>query len=167
MKKIFPFFFIIFIGTELHAQKSDLTDFFLFFMNNEYDSARVFLERQIEQNPDNKQLQYYLGKTHLALNNYSPAVTAFRKALEGKNSDARIYQYLGQVYEDQGMLPEAIEAYGTIGQFRRLPPAIQLKLAYLYFKQSSYDATIKIMTGFLKQDSTDLYAHYLQSPGLI
>ena len=163
MKKIFPFLFIVFIGTELHAQKSDLTDFFLFFMNNEYDSARVFLERQIEQNPDNKQLQYYLGKTHLALNNYSPAVTAFRKALEGKNSAARIYQYLGQVYEDQGMLPEAIEAYETIRQFRRLPPAIQLKLAYLYFKQSSYDATIKIMTGFLKQDSTDLYAHYLQS----
>jgi cytochrome c-type biogenesis protein CcmH/NrfG len=89
MKKIFPLLLLIFIVTELHAQKQNLTDFFLFFMNNEYDSARVFLERQIEKNPENKQLQYYLGKTHLALNNYSQAVTAFHKALEGKKSDAR------------------------------------------------------------------------------
>lgn len=161
MKKKLLFLFIISIGTQLQAQKRNLTDFFLFFMNNEYDSARVFLKRQIEQNPESKQLQYYLGKTHLALNNYSPAVTAFRKALEGKKSDARIYQYLGQVYEEQGMLPEAIEAYETINQFRSLLPAIQLKLAYLYFKQNSYDATIKIMTDFMKQDSIHLYAHYL------
>ncbi len=161
MKKIFPFFLIIFIGAALHAQKSDLTDFFLFFMNNEYDSARVFLERQIEQNPENKQLQYYLGKTHLALNNYSQSVTAFHKALEGKKSDARIYQYLGQVYEDQSMLPEAIEAYETIGQIRPLPPVIQLKLAYLYFKQSNYDSAIKFLNNFMEQDSTNLYVHYL------
>lgn len=161
MKKILLFFLIIFIGAELHAQKQNLTDFFLFFMNNEYDSARVFLERQIEQNPDNKQLQYYLGKTHLALNNYSQSVIAFQKALEDKKSDARIYQYLGQVYEDQGMLLEAIEAYETISKFRQLPSAIQLKLAYLYFKLNSYDATIKIMIDFMKRDSTHLYAHNL------
>jgi len=161
MKKFFTLLLIIFIGTQLHAQKRDITDFFLFFMNNEYDSARVFLERQIKKNPENKQLQYYLGKTHLALNNYSQSVIAFRKALENKKSDARIYQYLGKVYEDQGMLPEAIEAYETISQFRSLPSAIQLKLAYLYFKQSGYDATIKIMTDFMEQDSTHLYAHYL------
>jgi len=161
MKQYFLFLLLLLTTTQLYAQKSNLTDFFLFFMNNEYDSARAFLERQIEQNPDNKQLQYYLGKTHLALNNYSHSVTAFHKALEGKKSDARIYQYLGQVYEEQGMLPEAIEAYETISQFRPLPPAIQLKLAYLYFKQNSYDATIKIMTEFMKQDSTHLYAHYL------
>jgi len=161
MKRMVPFLFLVFLGTGLHAQKKDLTNFFLFFMNNEYDSARVFLERQIEQNPDNKQLQYYLGKTHLAMNNYSQSVIAFRHALEGTKSDVRIYQYLGQVYEDQGMLPEAIEAYETIGQFRLLPPAIQLKLAYLYFKQSSYDPAIIILNDFMKQDSTHLYAHYL------
>ena len=161
MKRIFPFLLLIFIGTGLHAQKKDLTNFFLFFMNNEYDSARVFLERQIEQNPGNKQLQYYLGKTHLALNNYSQAVTAFRNALQDEKSDARIYQYLGQVYEDQGMLPEAIEAYESIGQFRPMSSAIQLKLAYLYFKQGAFDPAITILNDFMQQDSTHLYAHYL------
>jgi tetratricopeptide (TPR) repeat protein len=161
MKRFYIAIFFFLVTSGLFAQKSNLIDFFLFFMNNEYDSARVFLERQTDQNPESKQLQYYLGKTHLALNNYSPAVTAFRKALEGKKSDTRIYQYLGQVYEEQGMLPEAIEAYETIGQFRPLRPAIQLKLAYLYFKQGSYNPSIKTLNDFMKQDSTHLYAHYL------
>jgi len=124
MKKIFLFLLIVFIASDLYAQKRNLTDFFLFFMNNEYDSARVFLERQLKQEPESKQLQYYLGKTHLALNNYSLAVKAFRRALDGTRGDARIYQYLGKIFEDQGMLVEAIEAYETVAKFRPLSPAI-------------------------------------------
>ena len=161
MKKILPFLIIVSIATGLHAQKRNLTDFFLFYMNNEYDSARVFLERQLAQSPANKQLQYYLGKTHLALNNYSLAATAFRKALKGDRSDARVYQYLGKIYEDQAMLPEAIEAYEKIGQFRPLSPAIKLKIAYLHFKRSGFDQAIDILRDYIAADSSNPYAYYL------
>jgi len=161
VKKIFVL--VLLIPTILFSQQSNLNQFFDYYMNNDFQSAKNFLEEQIKDKPDDKNLHFYLGKTLLALKKYQPAKMAFGMALRKGYPPGRILKYLGQIYEDQGMLAEAIERYQSVMRMEPESAVLKMKLASLFYKQQNYSITISILKNFLKQDSTNLQAYYLLS----
>jgi tetratricopeptide (TPR) repeat protein len=153
--------FILFIPTILMSQQSNLNQFFDYYMNNDFLSAENFLQGQIEKNPDDKNLHFYLGKTLLALKKYQGAKKEFELALKNGYAPGKILKYLGQIYEDQGLLAEAIERYQAVMRMEPESAVLKMKLASLFYKQQNYSTTISILKNFLKQDSTNLQAYYL------
>ena len=87
----------------IQTQERNLSPFFQYFINNEYDSARVFIQRKQKEAPDDTILHYYLGKTYLALKQPAKAVDELQDGLEDKPTDARIHDYIGRAYEEQGI----------------------------------------------------------------
>ena len=161
MRRITICLMICLVSIRVSAQDTTLNKFFKFFIINEYDSARAFLEKKLEDDPNNPQFRFYLGKTHLALKRPSNAIQELQKAIENKPSDAKTYDYIGRAYEEQGMLAEAIDAYRSSIQWNPLIPSTQLKLASLYYKQHDYATSIFTLRNFLSKDSTIIQAYYL------
>ncbi len=159
MRKLF--ILIFFIPTILFSQETNLNRFFGYYMNNDFQSAKNFLEEQIKENPGDKNLHYYLGKTLLALKKYQPAKIEFGLALKNGYAPEKILKYLGQINEEQGLLAEAIEKYQLVMRLEPSSKLLKMKLASLFYKQQNYATTISILENFLKQDSTNLQAYYL------
>jgi len=151
----------------LYAQEKNLDKFYKFFMYNEYDSARVFLQRKLQESPDNPQFRYYLGKTYFALKQPAKSIQELVKALSDKPSDAKIHDLIGRAYEEQGMTSEAIEAYTSAIRWNPLNHPIQLKLGSLYYKQQNYDASIAVLKNVISKDSTLMQAYYLMGRSYI
>jgi tetratricopeptide (TPR) repeat protein len=152
---------VFLIPTILISQETKTDQFFNYYMNNDFESAKNFLEEQIKENPKDKNLHFYLGKTLLALKKYPKAQKEFRLALKNGYAPGKILKYLGQIYEDQGMLAEAIERYQSAIRMEPKSAVLKMKLASLFYKQQNYSTTIAILKNFLKQDSTNLQAYYL------
>ncbi|MBC8180983.1 tetratricopeptide repeat protein [candidate division KSB1 bacterium] len=161
MKKTILLFLMLFFTTNLISQQSDLTKFFDYYMNNDFHYAKNYLESQIKENSDDKNLHFYLGKTLLALKKYQPAKMSFGMALKNGYPPGKILKYLGQINEEQGLLAEAIEKYQLVIRLEPESNVLKMKLASLFYKQQNYSTTISILKNFLKQDSTNLQAYYL------
>jgi len=161
MKTFKPFIFIIFFSVyPLYAQQVNLSKFFRFFINANYDSSRAFIEKELLKDPDNPVLNLYLGRVLLVQKKYSSAISCFKKAMLNNKSDAGIYNYIGKAYEEQGMLAEAADAYtSSIKLYSSL--YAQLKLGSIFFKQNNYNACSAVLTKLISRDSTNLYAFYL------
>ncbi|MCD6116148.1 tetratricopeptide repeat protein [bacterium] len=161
MKIFQPFILIIFFSVySLHAQEVNLTKFFRFFINANYDSSRAFIEKELLKDPDNLVLHLYLGRVFLVQKKYSLAISSFKNALQHNKSDAAIYNYIGKAYEEQGMLAEAAHAYTSSIKLDSSLYA-QLKLGSIFFKQNNYNACTAVLTKLISRDSTNLYAYYL------
>jgi len=161
VKETVIFILILFIPTILFSQESNLNKFFEYFMNNDFENARSYLEQNIKADPENKELHFYLGKTFLVLKKYQQAKKEFGLALKNGYSPEHILKYLGQIYEDQGMLAEAIERYQVVMRLEPKSVRLKLKLASLYYRQQNYFRSISLLRKFLSQDSTNLQGYYL------
>lgn len=129
-------------------------------MNNDYVSAKNYLVRQIQENPADKTLHFYLGKTLLTLKEYQQAKLEFDLALKN-GYQKNVLKYLGQIYEDQGMLAEAIEKYQLAIRMEPESTVLKMKLASLFYKQQNYPATISILENFIRQETANLQVYYL------
>ena len=145
--------FIFTINMSVFGQNQRLIRIFDLFMRNEYDSALLFLEKSLHVDPDNPELHFYLGKTWLASKRPALAIAEFQQAFEDKPSDEKVYEHIGKAYEEQGMIPEAIDAYTTAMLCTSPKASIQLKLASLYFNRHDYDGAIEILNNLLETDS--------------
>ena len=161
LKKNILLSLLLLFTTKVVSQQSNLDQFFDYYMNNDFQSAKEFLEEKIKENTDDKNLHFYLGKTMLALKKYQKAKIEFGLALKNGYPPGKILKYLGQIYEDQGMLAEAIERYQSVKRMEPESAVLKMKLASLFYKQQNYSSTISILKNFLKQDSTNLQAYYL------
>lgn len=78
-----------------------------YLMNAQYQSAMAIFKKAQEFNPDNADLNYYLGICGYYLEQYPEAVNNLKKALEKKN-DPELYYYLGLSNYSLGQYSEAI-----------------------------------------------------------
>ncbi|MFH1941995.1 MAG: tetratricopeptide repeat protein [bacterium] len=161
MKKSCLLFLICCVSIRLFAQTADLDPFYKYFMNAQYDSARMVLEKRLEIDPDNPQLHFHLGKTYLALKKHDSAIQEFRRSLRDSPADTKVYECIGSAYEDIGMTVEAIEAYESSIRSDPSIPSTQLKCVSLYYNQHDYDASISSLWNFMKIDSSNMQAYYL------
>ncbi|MFH1943711.1 MAG: hypothetical protein ABIL68_16540, partial [bacterium] len=63
MKKFIILLLLYLFSIRSSAQSVGIDPFYGFFMNAQYDSARMVLEKRLEIDPDNPQLHFHLGKT--------------------------------------------------------------------------------------------------------
>ncbi|NOZ61862.1 MAG: tetratricopeptide repeat protein [Calditrichaeota bacterium] len=149
------------MAPDLAAQTNSLEPFFKYFFNNQYDSARAEIKRQIAADSSAASLYFYQGKTCLAMHDYDAALHAFRQAVRKGYPAAKAFRYIGQIFEEQGRLADAIDAYRAAQNLSPKLPSLSLKMASLYFKRKNYRATIALGRQILKQDTTQMQAFYL------
>lgn len=79
--------------------------------------ARDVLEELVRREPDNAEAYFQLGLAHIGLRDYAAAARALERAVEldPRHLEARLK--LAGIYEFQGHLDQALEAYGGVVQW--------------------------------------------------
>ena len=65
----------------------------------------------LEQQPDNYDAYYDLGKVHFELGNYQLAIENFENVLEFKDNNEFIFYYLAEAHEANDEIDKAISNY--------------------------------------------------------
>ena len=144
--------FILLSASNVVSQTDSLQSFFKYFFNNQFNRARAEIERCIEQDSSAAHLYFYLGKTCLALNDYHSALKAFQTSLRKGFAPSQIYSQMGKVFEEQGQLADAVDAYKVAMKFDPEFKHLRIKIISLYFKRKNYRAVIALGKKLLKKN---------------
>lgn len=93
----------------------------------DYETALVFLNKSLKEDPHNKELLQLRGNIHTELLKYKKAIKDFNKAIKIDNTDELLYYNLGATYMKNGDLKKALQAFNY---------ALQVKPKYLLALQS-------------------------------
>ena len=154
-------YFFSLLLSSLQAQTGSLEKFYRNFFSNQFDSARVEIEKSIQQDSSTAHLYFFLGKTCLAMNDYDAAIRAFQSSIRKGYLPGQAYEYIGQIFEEQGRLADAIDAYQVALKMNPNLTRLRLKMVSLYFKRKNYRAAIAQGKHLVRQDSTQMQAYYL------
>ncbi len=78
---------------------------------NQLQPAFVEFQKAVEIDPANRDAQYALGHIYYMQGRYDQAKEKFQTVLRSKRDDSEAYNYLGQVEEKLGNIPDAIKMY--------------------------------------------------------
>jgi Tfp pilus assembly protein PilF len=87
---------------------------------------------------------YRLAQQYLGGNSYLMAEQEIRKALDLVPHDARYYELLALIYQAQGRLKHADEAYRLALQQPDAPPSVQVNFSTLLLQRDRYDEAISL-----------------------
>src|ERR1044072_4083207 len=76
-----------------------------------YDEAIAVLREAHQLDPEAMEYMYEIGYCHYAKKDYKQAVKYFNEILHHKNTSDRVYQMLGNVYDDMGDTLNALKTY--------------------------------------------------------
>jgi type IV pilus biogenesis/stability protein PilW len=130
--------------------------------DNNIQPAFVEFQKAIEFNPDNKEAHNMIGVIYLTkLEDYSNAVSHFKKALILDKNFSEAYNNLGNAYEKIGMHDDAIESYkaAIANPLYRNTPLAFYNMGMLYYKLTRYDDAMDAFKESLKRHS-DFYLSY-------
>ncbi|MBM3234917.1 tetratricopeptide repeat protein [Candidatus Poribacteria bacterium] len=99
--------------------------------------AANIIKGMLAQNPDNPELQYFVGKLHLKLGNTLEAKEHLEKAKELAPSDEEVRAQLGEVYERGNEPEKAAEEYKQAAKLGGAQVPVLLKLADTYRKEGN------------------------------
>lgn len=102
------------------------------YYNGKWARAREHFERAKELNPNGPGLDRDLGRVYTQLGEFRLAHAAFDRALAAEPNETLNYLYLGELFERESNLPEAVGAYlraHNLAPLWSLPPR-QLGLVY-------------------------------------
>jgi tetratricopeptide (TPR) repeat protein len=99
--------------------------------------AANILKDMLAQNPDNPELQYFVGKLQLKLGNTLEAKEHLEKAKELAPSDEEVRVQLGEVYERDNESEKAAEEYKQAAKLGGAQVPVLLKLADTYRKEGN------------------------------
>lgn len=153
-------FFIIILNLPLTAQSSQQAPFFKYYLQNEYDSALVYLEKNQLEFKIPGEAKYYAGKIYFALAQYEKTISILKSAIANTPFDLHLHYLLGQAYENQEQNSLAIEAYHNALKWKLDYSPVRLRLAALYSSLGNYTEAIQLLQKLLSYDSTNV-------PGLL
>lgn len=153
-------FFIFLLNLSLFAQSDHEANFFKYYLQNEYDSALIFLEKNNNQFIAPGEAKFYAGKIYFALAQYEKTISILKPAITNTPFDLHIYYLLGQAYENQEQDSLAIEAYHNALKWKSDYSPTRLRLAALYSSLGNNSEAIKVIHELISYDSTHV-------PGLL
>ena len=115
--------------------------------------AANIIKDMLAQNPDNPELQHFLGKLQLKLGDTLEAKEHLEKAKELAPSDEEIRAQLGEVYEREDEPEKATEEYKQAAKFGGAQLPVLLRLADTYRKEGNEEKFIETAEQILAIDS--------------
>jgi hypothetical protein len=112
------------------------------------------------KNIDESRQYYQRGKQLLDSKNYSPAIAAFKKAVELYPEFAEAWALMGICKYKLGLFDEAVEDYNKALRFRRDFTEVYLNLAIALEGMSRFDEAIEAYEKVIINEDTDVEAHY-------
>ena len=76
----------------------DLANAISLYENNNFEDARDILENILDENENNHEAHFYLGKTNLRLKDFGEASDNFEDAIDIQEENAEYHFWLGQAY---------------------------------------------------------------------
>lgn len=125
------------------------------------DSADVALKTQLLREPDNPRLLLLQSNWLLAQKRFNEAIPLLYERLTQTASDTAIYTIIGRAYEEQRMIPEAIEAYQKSMRWKQNPILLRIKLAALYHQRQQWNRSIEILKDLSSSPAVPLHVHAL------
>ncbi len=153
-------FFILLLNFSLIAQSVEQSSFFQYYLQNEYDSALVYLNKIENQFTISGEAKFYAGKIYFALARYEKTISIIKPALTNTPFDLHLNYLLGQAYENQEQDSLAIEAYHNALKWKSDYSPARLRLAALYSSLGNHSKAIDVIHGLIAYDSTNV-------PGLL
>jgi hypothetical protein len=112
------------------------------------------------RNIDESRQYYQSGKQLLDSKNYSPAIAAFKKAVELYPDFAEAWALMGICKYKLGLFDEAVENYNKALRFRRDFTEVYLSLAIALEGMSRFDEAIEAYEKVIINKDSDVEAHY-------
>lgn len=97
--------------------------------------------------------KYRLAQQYLGGSSYIMAEQEIRKALDLVPHDARYYELLALIYQAQGRLGHADEAYRMALQHGDVPPSVQVNYSTLLLQRDRYDEAIALAQQALRHQA--------------
>jgi|GEM_PF-4593240 len=123
------------------------------FEVKDYLRAKNFLEASIQENAQNDQTYFWLGKTYQKLDQDGMAESAFVKALSLSSKSGALHASLGLLYHEQNKLKLAKKHLAFAGKYRTEEPLVWLKLGDIYTREKKYKQALNAYQKAIRDDS--------------
>ena len=114
----------------------------------------------LAKNPDNPELQHFVGKLQLKLGDTVAAKEHLEKAKELAPTDEEIHAQLGEVYEQENEPEKAAEEYKQAAKLGGAQMPVLIKLADTYRKEGNEEKFIETAEQILAIDSKHPDLHF-------
>jgi len=122
--------------------------------------AANIIKDMLAKNPDNHELQHFVGKLQLKLGDTVAAKEHLEKAKELAPTDEEIHAQLGEVYEQENEPEKAAEEYKQAAKLGGAQMPVLLKLADTYRKEGNEEKFIETAEQILAIDSKHPDLHF-------
>lgn len=111
------------LNSSLIIANNDLDKAVQLFESKDYEKAKAILETIIDNDDQNDEAYFYLGRTYIELNDYEEAADNFEEATELNDRNADYHFWLGQAYSydivESSIFSQAILAPKILDEFER------------------------------------------------
>jgi len=116
--------------------------------------ALVMLAAAQQLNPDDPEIPYEMAFAHYQLQDYEGAIAILKKMLKNKLATARVYQMLGNSYDNAGKSSKAIETYDK--GLEHFPAAgnLYLERGVMELNTKQYNKALAFFEAGIKADPT-------------
>ncbi|RXJ04421.1 hypothetical protein DS745_03280 [Anaerobacillus alkaliphilus] len=125
---------------------------------NNYEAAREILDKLLEADPEDSQVNFYYGSFHDGLGNEREAIPYYEKALandiQGPNREMA-YVQLGSSLRCIGEYEKAMKILSNGLQEFPANGAIKVFLAICYYNTSEHEKSVQLLMTTLLDTSTD------------
>lgn len=159
---------ILCVAAASHAAGADLDAGRDLLETDRWTEARDVFQALTQREPDNAEAYYQLGRVYIGMSDYEAAVEALERAVALDPRHVQAHLRMGSVYEFQGRLDQALDAYGAVVQWARpdtdeAREAVK-KLSYVtatkHAKAGEIDTALPMFQRLADQYPEDLLVRY-------
>ncbi len=128
-----------------HASTLNYLGYMLADRGVRLEEARGFIQKALEQEPNNPAYLDSLGWVYFRLNKLSDAEEKLRQAIEYMSRDATVHDHLGEVYLREGKIKEAVAQWqSSVKEWQNSSPSEMDKVEMAKVQKKLDDAKVRL-----------------------